>query len=90
MARAPNEEERRLGHLALSHPHTADETIEGAFSVDGPAHSPLVTSEPGRRVVDLAAERRRRLLRDLGLEPAPVCSGCCTCWSPQPLGGCST
>jgi hypothetical protein len=41
-----------------------------------------------RRVIDLTAERRRRLARDLGLEPtvpAP-CSGECRCYGAA-LGG---
>jgi hypothetical protein len=44
----------------------------------------------GRRVVDLATERRRRLLRDLRLGPTvPVpCKGVCRCWH-TPLGGAS-
>lgn len=41
----------------------------------------------GAGVVDLQVERRRRLLRDLGLEPVPVCSGVCRCWGGVPLGG---
>lgn len=63
----------------------AREAASTANNIDIPADS---LSLQGRRgsVVDLDLERRRRLLRDLGLEPVPVCEGVCTCWG-RALGG---
>jgi len=56
-----------------------------ASSPPGPKMvSPTSDSVPHRPtgVVDLAAERRRRLVRDLRLGPTvpEPCSGECTCW----------